>query len=430
MVWAVFGGLLLVLLGCGAYIGIAMGVTGLILLHFFAGGATDMMPSSVWNTLNSFSLTAMPVFILMGEILVHSGLSRKMYDSLSPLFERLPGKLFHTNVVVCALFGAMSGSSSATAAAIGSVVYPELKEREYDCKAVAGSLAGAGTLGMMIPPSMALILYGAWQDVSVGSLFIAGVIPGIMIALIFMIFIAFRAGRYPDMAPDSKDGVMPLAKAIFHTKDVWPVMVLIFAIMGTIYLGLATPTESASLGVGISIILGILLGDLDMKSIWKALVETANITGLMGLILLGASILTQAISILGLPRQLAMVVVQTDLSPMLVLIAVYLLYLVLGCFFDGISMLVMTLPFVFPVIITLGHDPVWFGIAVIVVMEIGMITPPFGANLYMIEMITGGEVKIMDVSKACIPYWLLLLISLALLTIFPEIATWLPSKTL
>jgi C4-dicarboxylate transporter, DctM subunit len=427
MEWAIFFIFLFTFIGLGTYLGVAMGATGLIILHFLAGGATQMAGIASWNFLNSYSLTALPGFFLMGDVLVQSGLSQRMYSAVSPLFERFPGQLLHSNVVVCALFGAISGSSMATAAAVGSVVYPELKERNYDKSVVAGSLAGAGTLGIMIPPSMALIFYGAWCDVSVGRLFIAGIVPGIMLALMFMAYIAVLAKLRPEIAPEAGQEKTPILKAILGTAQIWPILILIFVVMGTIYLGLATPTESACLGAAISIILGFVLGKLTWRKLWTALMNVAKVSGLLGLVVTGGCILAQAVAIIGLPRQLVMLVSDVALPTVMILAFIYVMYIALGCFFDAISMLIMTLPFSFPIITGLGYDPVWFGIVVVMVIEIGLITPPVGSNLYVIEGITGGDIKINQIAVASIPYWLMLVAGMIIITIFPQICLWLPN---
>jgi tripartite ATP-independent transporter DctM subunit len=364
----------------------------------------------------------------MGEILVGSGLTKQVYSSLAPLFERLPGKLLQTVVIICALFGAISGSSMAVAAGVGSIVYPELERRNYNSSAIVGSLAGSGTLGIMIPPSIILVLYGAWQNVSVGKLFLAGVVPGILTAILFMIYIGITSKVHPHIIPKSDGKMMPLWPAFRKTINMWPIIALIFIILGTIYLGLATPTESAGMGVVGALILGALFGNLSFKSIGKSLFDTAIISGLIGLIIIGASILAQSVAIVGLPRQLVMVLKNSNLPPTLILLSIYALYVVLGCFFDSISMLLMTLPFIFPIIIDLGYDPIWFGVISVLVCEIGLITPPVGTNLYVIEGISKGKSTIAEISFATIPYVLLLLLVIIILTIFPKICLWLPSK--
>ena len=429
MTWILFLSVLFCFVFSGVWLGIAMGGTGLVLLHFLGGKAASLAALSAWNYLNTYSLAALPIFLFMGEILVVSGLSKQIYSSLAPLFERLPGKLLHTNIFVCALFSAISGSSMATAAAVGSFVYPELDRRNYNRPTVAASLAGAGTLGILIPPSMALIIYGAWQDVSVGKLFIAGVIPGVMMTALFMIYIGILSKVRPNITADSDEKIMPLWQAIKKTVNIWPIAILIFVIIGTIYLGLATPTESAGLGAVAALILGAVFGNLRFRLIGKALFEAARISGLIGFIIVGASVLAQSVAIIGLPRELVMFVKDSGLSPIIIVIAIYALYAVMGCFFGAIEMLLMTLPFTYPVIMGLGYDPVWFGIVVVMVIEIGQLTPPLGVNLYVIQGITEGQLSLEQIALASIPYWALLLLGLAIITMFPQICLWLPSQS-
>jgi tripartite ATP-independent transporter DctM subunit len=426
--FAIFLICLFVFIGLGTYLGVAMSATGLIILNFLADDATSMAGIAIWNFLNSYSLTALPGFFLMGEVLVEGGLSQRMYSALSPLFERIPGQLLQSTVVLCAMFGAICGSSLATAAAIGSVTYPELKGRGYDKNTVAGTLAGAGTLGIMIPPSMAMIIYGAWTNVSVGRLFMAGIVPGVLLAILFMIYIGVLSKLRPEIFPKTNRAAWtPVLKAIRGTAEIWPILILIFIVLGTIYLGLATATESACLGAVASVFVGFALGRLTWRGVWKALLETAKISGLLGLVITGGCILTQAVAVIGMPKQLVSVVTETAFPAALILAFTYLMYLVLGCFFDGISMMIMTLPFIFPIITKVGFDPVWLGIVMVLVMEIGQLTPPLAGNLYVMEAITGKEVRLGQLAVAVVPYWILLLLGLILITIFPQICLWLPN---
>jgi C4-dicarboxylate transporter, DctM subunit len=416
---------LFLFISSGVWLGIAMGATGLIILYF-SGGAQSLMSLAVWSFLDSYSLTSLPLYLLMGELLVGSGLTKQIFSSLAPLFERLPGKLLHTVVIISALFGAICGSSMAVAAAVGSIMYSELEERNYNRSAIVGSLAGSGTLGIMIPPSIILVLYGAWQNVSVGKLFLAGVVPGIGAAILFMIYIAIISKIKPGIIPKSDENLMPLWPALKKTVNMWPIIALILIILGTIYAGLATPTESAGMGVVGALVLGAFFGTLSFKSVGKSLFDTAIISGLIGLIIIGASILSQSIAIVGMPRQLVAILKDSNLPPIAILLSIYALYVVLGCFFDSISMLLMTLPFTFPVIVNMGFDPIWFGVVSVLVCEIGLITPPVGSNLFVLEGISKGKSTIGEISVASIPYVLLLLLVIGILTIFPEICLWLP----
>jgi tripartite ATP-independent transporter DctM subunit len=425
--WLLLGSSLLITISSGVVIGAALGLTGMVLLHFMAGGSTGLMITATWNTLTDFTLSAVPVFIILGEILLASGLSNRMYGSLSPLFHRVPGRLLHSNVAVCTLFGAVSGSSMATAAAVGSVAYPELVRRGYHQPTVIASLAGAGTLGILIPPSLPLILYGATQDVSIGRLFLAGILPGLMMAAMFMAYLLVLGLKRPDLAPGD-DRRPTVREILLGLLDLWPLAFVIFAVLGTIYLGLATPTESAGLGVATTILLGFAFGDLTWKSLWRAFVSSTVTFGTIALILIGAVILAQAISILGLPRHLVEAVTSGNLSKYEVLSAIVVVYLILGCFFDGVSLLLMTIPFTFPLMTGVGFDKIWFGVIVTMLIEIGMITPPVGLNLYVLIALTNKRVSLAEASIHAIPYWLLLLVGIAILTWFPEIALILPRQ--
>lgn len=420
MSWGILAVGLLFLLSTGAVLGAGLGLLGFTLLYFQAGGATDIAIMKVWNTFTDFTLSAVPIFIFLGDVLLASGISNKIYNGLTPLFHRLPGKLLHTNIAVSTVFGAVSGSSSSTAAAVGSVGYPELAKRGYHGPTIVGSLAAGGTLGLLIPPSLALILYGATQDVSIGKLFLAGIIPGLMIACSFSIYIALLCLLRPDLTP--QDDERPSMRQILQgLSQIWPLPVLIFFVLGTIYLGLATPTEAAALGVVAAIVLGYIWGDLTLAKLWKSFQTSTLVFGAIALIMLGTLILAQAVSLLGMPQALVQWATSFDMSPISVLIVIVLVYLVLGCFFDGISLLLMTLPMTFPVMMAYGFDAIWFGIIVTILMEIGMITPPVGLNLFVLVTITGRRVELMQAAWATAPYWLLMLGAIALFTIWPQI---------
>jgi tripartite ATP-independent transporter DctM subunit len=408
----------------GAVLGAALGLTGFILLHFAVGGATRLGVQTVWNVLNEFTLTAVPLFILLGEVLVASGLARGVYRGLAPFFARLPGGLLHTNIAVCTVFGAVSGSSMSVAAAVGSVAYPELKGRGYDRAQVVGSLAGGGTLGLLIPPSLSLLIYGALTDTSIGRLFVAGVLPGLMMAGLFMAWILYAALRNPAIAPEEKS--VALKEALRGLPAVLPLVVLILAVLGSLFAGIATPTEAAGVGVAAATILGFAIGELTPRRLFEALVGTARIFAIIAMVFIGALVLAQAISMLGLPQQMLEAISQWGLSKWTLLAVNVVIYLILGCFFDGLSMMIMTLPLVFPLMTGVGFDPVWLGVVVTLMIEIGMLTPPVGMNLFVLVGITHGEVDLASAAKAAIPYWLALLLGVLLLCIFPGIATWLP----
>jgi len=423
--WTLFGGLAASVLS-GAVLGAALGLTGFAILWFHAEGALQIGVQAVWNMLTTYTLTAVPLFILLGDVLVASGLAAGVYRALAPVFARVPGGLLHTNIAVCTIFGAVSGSSMSVAAAVGSVAYPELKRRGYDRPAVVGSLAGGGTLGLLIPPSLSLLIYGALTDTSIGKLFVAGVVPGLMMACLFSAYIAWAARRNPAMAPERGEA-MPLGAILRGTLQVWPLAVMIVAVLGSLFAGIATPTEAAAVGVAAVIILGFTMGELTLAKLAGALMSTTRTFAVVGVVFLGAVVLAQAISLLGLPQQMLEFVVSMGLSKYAALLIVVVIYLVLGCFFDGLSMMIMTLPIVFPLLTGLGFDPIWLGVVITVMIEVGMLTPPVGMNLFVLVGLTGGEVQLGPAARASVPYWLALLLGVLLMTIVPGIATWLPA---
>jgi tripartite ATP-independent transporter DctM subunit len=427
MIWTLLGGMTLATVMTGAVLGAALGLTGFAVLYFFSGGATNLGVQAVWNTFNSYTLTAIPLFILLGEILVASGLARNVYRAMSPLFARLPGGLLHTNIAVCTLFGAVSGSSMAVAAAVGSVAYPELTRRGYDRSTVVGSLAGGGTLGLLIPPSLSLLIYGAFTETSIGKLFLAGIVPGLIAAAGFMVWITIHSLRRPELAPRNLEPAVGLGQALKGLFEIWPLLALIGAVLGSLFAGLATPTESAGMGVAAAIILGFAVGDLTLAGIGRALMSTVTTFAVIAMVFMGAVILAQSISVLGLPQQLLGQMADLGLSPLMVLLAIIVVYILLGMVFDGLSMMIMTLPIVFPLLTGLGYDPVWLGVLITLLIEIGMLTPPVGMNLFVLVGMSNNQVTLGDAARAALPYWLVLLAVIAAMTLVPALATGLPS---
>jgi tripartite ATP-independent transporter DctM subunit len=412
-------------IGTGALLGAALGLTGLIILQFAANGATELAVTATWNTFTDFTLSGIPLFILLGEVLQESGVSKRIYAALSPMFRKVPGGLLHTNIVVCAVFGSIAGSSMSTAAAVGSIAYPELRRHGYDRQEVAATLAAGGTLGLLIPPSLSLLIYGALTDTSVGKLFIAAVIPGFVLTGMFMAYIygAAKLGRIP--APSIDPAAQEIPKASLW--EVWPIAVLLVAVLGSIVMGMATATESAGLGVIAAVALGFFAGDLDMKALWRSLINSAVIYGALGFVILGAVVLAQSVSVLGLPRSLVESVSAAGLSKYTLFGAVVIVYLILGCFFEGLSMMVMTLPLVFPLMMAAGFDPVWFGVIVTILIEVAVVTPPVGLNLFVITAITNGEVTLPQAARACVPYWIVMMALIAWMAAMPSMALWLPN---
>jgi tripartite ATP-independent transporter DctM subunit len=426
LVWSIILGGLAVIAITGLPIGIGLALTGLAILRFAAGGGEQLAITSVWNVFTDFTFSAVPIFIFMGEVLLVSGVSTRMYNALSPFFQRVPGRLLHTNIVVCTLFGAVSGASTSTAAAVGSVAYPELRQRGYHRPTVVATLAAGGTLGLLIPPSLSLLIYGATQGVSIGRLFLAGILPGLMLSAMFMAFIYAQNRRRDDLTPRDSDAVA-WPRALAELARTWPFALLIFAVLGTMYLGLATATEAAGLGVVAAILVGFTWGTLTPRKCAEAFLRATIIFGAIGIIVLGALVLAQSLSVLGVPQQVMETIGGLGVSKYVVLILVTIVYLILGCFFDGISLLLMTIPIVFPVMKAVGFDVVWTGVFITIMIEIGMLTPPVGMNLFVLVAITDGEVALGEAARAAAPYWMLMLGGVLILTLVPDIALVLPN---
>ena len=425
--WSVLVGGLTVFAGSGLALGAALGLTGLLILHFLAGGSTFVAVDAVWNVLNSFTLSAIPLFIMLGEIMLRSGVSQKIYAALTPMFMRIPGGLLHTNVAVCTLFGAVSGSSLSTAAAVGSVAYPEMTERGYDRRMVVASLAGGGTLGLLIPPSLSLLIYGALTETSIGRLFLAGLVPGLLFAAAFMVYILLRCLMRPNLAPQA-DTTANARTILLKLLSLWPFMLLIVAIMGSIAFGIATPTEAAGIGVIATIIVGRFWGNLTLKTLAESFYAAILLFASIAFVVMGATILAQAVSLLGVPQAILEAVRAADLGALQVLLLVVLIYLVLGCFFDGLSLMIMTLPIVVPLMVGLGYDPIWLGVIITILIEIGQVTPPVGLNLSVLVAVTKEKVSLGEAATATIPYWLILLAGIIVLAMFPQIALVLPKS--
>jgi tripartite ATP-independent transporter DctM subunit len=426
MFWTTLIGGLVATAGTGMALGAALGLTGLVILQVYSNGVTSLAVDAIWNVFNSFTLSAVPVFILLGEILMRSGVSERAYTAFSPLFRRVPGGLLHTNIAVCTLFGAVSGSSLSTAAAVGSVAYPEMTKRGYNKDMVVGSLAGGGTLGLLIPPSLSFLIYGALTETSIGRLFAAGIVPGLMIGSLFMVYLLIRCARDTSLAPRDESHAS-LLEIIVGFRHIWPILALIAAVIGSIIGGLATPTESAGLGVIFAIIVTSIWGDLSLRKLLNAVYHSALLFGSVGFLVLGATILAKSVSILGVPQQILEAVADSGLGAYAVLLIVVLIYLLLGCFFDGLSLMIMTLPVVFPLLTGLGFDPIWIGVIITIVIEIGQVTPPVGLNLSVLTALTNNEVSLGRVAIATVPYWLIHLSAIVLLSFFPILALFLPN---
>ena len=416
---------LFLLLGAGVWIGIALGVTGLVsLLVFTDFPAGKIMAVNLFNWNNQFILGALAMFILMGELLFHCKINRRLYGGLSTWMGRIPGKLLHSNVLACTLFAAISGSSGATVATIGTAAVPELQRLGYDKKLMLGSLAGAGTLGLLIPPSGLMILYAILVKESVGQLFIAGVIPGLMVAGLFMGYIAVRAIRHPEVAPAGVE--YSWKDRLRGILDITPTAFLIFLVLGGMYLGWSTPTEAAAIGVGGALILGLMNRALTWGVLKAASADALYIAGMFMFIITGAIFYATSVSYIGFASAVAEFMLSLPVSPYVVLGLVAVLYLGLGCILEGGSMLVLTVPILYPGLMALGFDSVWLGIFLIILIEVAQITPPVGINLFILNSISGEGIG--TIVRASIPFFFLLLLGGVLITIFPDIALWLPSQ--
>ncbi|WP_341890879.1 TRAP transporter large permease subunit [Variovorax sp. YR752] len=418
--------LLLVVLGSGLWIGLALlGVAVVAMELFTQRPVGDSMMLTIWGSTSSWTLTALPLFLWMGEILFRTRLSESMFRGLAPWINRLPGRLLHTNVIGCAIFAAVSGSSAATCATIGKITLPELKRRGYPDGMAVGTLAGAGTLGLLIPPSIIMIVYGVAANVSIAKLFIAGVLPGLLLALLFMGYIVVWALRHPEQVP-AADAPLPLLAKLRESRHLIPVVTLIALVLGSIYTGVATATEAAALGVAGSLGLAAVEGSLTWKHLREGLAAATRVYCMIGLILAGAAFLTLAMGFIGLPRHLAEFIGSLNLSPFALMLMLVAFFIVLGCFLDGISMVVLTMAVLMPTVQKAGFDLIWFGIFVVLVVELAQITPPVGFNLFVLQGLTRRDIT--WIARRSMPLFLLMFAFVLLLWFVPGIATWMPSQ--
>ncbi|MCE8009663.1 TRAP transporter large permease subunit [Aestuariivita sp.] len=418
-------GAMLVLLACGIWVSLTLAVVGFLGIAVFTNApAGAIMATTIWAQSWSWALTALPLFIWMGEILYRTKLAASMFTGLAPWMNALPGRLLHVNVVSCGLFAAVSGSSAATTATIGRITIPELEKRNYDQKMIVGSLAGSATLGFLIPPSIILIVYGVAAEVSISRLFIAGILPGLMLMLLFMGYIMIWSLMNPDRIPPREPRI-PFLERIRATAGLFPMLALIFAVIGSIYAGIATPTEAAAVGVLGALVLSALSGMLSWTSFAESVAGATKTTCMITLILAGAAFLSVAMGFTGIPRALATWVGSFDLSQFELLIALTLLFVVMGCFLDGISIVVLTASVIMPMVQAAGIDLIWFGIYLVVVIEMSQITPPVGINLFILQSMTRHD--LLKVARMALPFFMVLVLATFLLIVFPQIATYLPS---
>ncbi len=417
---------LFVLLGSGIWVALSLLGVGFLGMALFTSAPTgQVMATTVWGASHSWALAALPLFIWMGEILFRSGLSDDMFSGLAPWMGRLPGRLMHVNILGCGIFAAVSGSSAATAATVGKMSVPELTRRGYDPRMTIATLAGSGTLGLLVPPSIILIVYGVATEESIARLFVAGILPGVMLVLLFMGYVAVWALLNPDKTPPPEPR-LTLGERLRRSGRLIPVLLLIAGVIGSIYFGIATPTDAAAVGVLLSFALAWFSGTLSRKTFVEGLLGATRTSCMIAFILAGAAFLTVAMGFTGIPRMLAEWIAAMQLSPYMLLFALTLFFIVLGCFLDGISVVVLTTAVILPMIEKAGIDTIWFAIYLVIVVEMSQITPPIGFNLFVLQGLTGEN--ILYIARAAIPFFLLLIAAVVLVTLFPELATYLPAQ--
>jgi len=421
-------GALFILLGSGLYVAFGMAGVGILGLELLAD-AGSIIGATMYNAICSYPLSAVPLFMFMGQLVLHGGLSDRLYQGVSQWTRVIPGGLTHSNILSCSIFAAISGSSLATAATIGTVAYPAQTERGYNTSLVTGSLAAGGTLGILIPPSINMIVYGAFVGVSVGKLFIGGVIPGVILALMFMGYIFFASVLNPSLGP-LPEKIRPryFIDALIAFKDIWPMLLIILVIIGGIYGGIMTPTEAAGISALIALVLAAAYRRLNLNMLKEAAISALRTTAMVLILVMAAQVLGAAVSMLKIPAQLCAIVSEAGLSRYVVWFSAVLLLVILGCFMDGLSIMLFTLPVLFPLMVTtLGFHPLLLGILMVLQAECALITPPVGLNLYIIHGIAGGT-DMATIIKGIIPFFLLMLVGIVLVTYFPQLVLFLPAQ--
>ncbi len=416
---------LFALLGSGIWVAFSLMAVGMAGMALFSDAPLgDVLATTVWGASNGWALAALPLFIWMGEILFRTQLAEDMFAGLSPWLTRLPGRLLHVNILGCGIFAAVSGSSAATAATIGKMSIPELARRRYPEKMMIGTLAGSATLGLLIPPSIILIVYGVATEQSIARLFIAGILPGCLLITLFMGYVVIWSLFHPDTIP-AGEAAVSFKEKLVRSRRLMPVLLLIAGVIGSIYSGIASPTDAAAVGVFLTLLLSWYSGSLNTKTFIDALIGATKTSCMIAFILAGAAFLTVAMGFTGIPKMLAEWIGGMRLSPYALLAALTLFFIIMGCFLDGISVVVLTTSVIMPMIDKAGIDPLWFGIFLVFVVEMAQITPPVGFNLFVIQGLTG--LDILKVAYAALPFFLLLMIGLAIIVAFPQIVTVLPN---
>lgn len=385
----------------------------------------NLLVNSMWNSVNSWSLTALPLFVFMGELLHRTAVSDKLFNGLVPWLNRIPGKLLHINVFACSLFAAVSGSSAATTATVGKITLDELSKRGYSESMALGSLAGAGTLGFMIPPSLIMIIYGILSDTSIGQLFIGGILPGLLLAGGYSLYIALRAVLTPNIVPPLEES-FTWGQRLQSLRDLAPVFCLIAVVLGGIYLGYTTPTEAAAIGVLGAFALGVLFRTMSWSVFKDALWNAVRTSTMITFIIVGAAFLSQVVGFLGITTAVSRFIAELHLSPYMLIFILGLMYLFLGMLLDGISLVVMTLPIVLPMILNAGFSPLWFGIFLVFMVELSQITPPVGFSIFVLQSMSRKDVGF--ILKATFPFFVIMIVAIVLITVFPQIALFLPQK--
>ena len=419
--------LLFVLLFSGQWIGMALATLGVFILVVLVGrNQVAMIGLLQFNQANSFVFAAVPLFVFMGYLLIHSGLSDRIYKAVTPLVSFIPGGLLHTNVVGGAVFGACCGTSVAGAAAVGSVALPQLKMRNYDKQLSYGSLAAGGTMSAIIPPSIAFIVYGAWVQESVGALFIAGILPGILMTGLFMAYIAMRAIRNPAVAPRERVNTRELLRGLV---DMLPIAILVLAVLGSIYAGIATPTEAAGMGGVVAIGISASYRRLTWPVLKASILDTVKVTCMVMILVIGAQFFAIGLSMLKIPAELSAWLIALPINKYAILGLIIAFYFVLGMFMEGAAIMLLSLPVTYPVMMGLGFSSVWFGVIVTMMIQVGLLTPPVGMDVFIIHKLSG-ERDMGNAIKGALPFMVLMLVTALLTIVFPEIATWLPSQML
>ncbi|MFP4536686.1 MAG: TRAP transporter large permease [Dichotomicrobium sp.] len=417
--------LLFLLLAAGIWVAFALIIVGALAMAAFSSAPVGpVFATTIWSASHSWSLAALPLFVLMGEIMLRTNLSRDLFSGLAPWLARWPGRLLHVNIMSCAIFAAVSGSSAATAATIGKMSIPALSDRGYPKSLILGTLAGSATLGLLIPPSIILIVYGVATEQSIARLFIAAILPGLMLVAIFALYIMIRAWREPDLIPQEPMN-MRFFEKLRASGRLLPVLGIIVGVIASIYTGVASPTDAAAVGVLLSLLLALATGSLSRATFTESVMSATVTSCMIALILAGAAFLTVAMGFTGIPRDLAAWIGSLGLSPYALIAALTVFFIILGCFLDGISIIVLTTSIIMPMVQAAGIDPIWFGIYLVIVVEMSQITPPVGFNLFVIQGLTGEN--ILRIAVSALPFFFLLLLAVVIITAVPETATFLPS---